>query len=287
MIIKLKKSEIDKYLNFAYDLSQDISKSSFPIYKDTIKSKADFNKIAFTSFTEENSEILLFKQQDEICGWIHYYWLEADKYMGIEVFNILHHYDMAIKEFIAYSSKRFKGYRLYFGVPKANKEAVKTLSSLGKLEEKKAVFVLHLKNYKQGKKSPAIKKITMDNYHDFKALHDIYHDMYWNSDRLYDALLGKTKNPWHIYGFYDKDGLLASIYFTYYREMAEIFGLDFKNDTYNNNIAQRLLVVALNKMQTDQQKYLTYFADDKEYHVLRELGMNYITDYILYVIDII
>lgn len=44
MLEKLKKEEFDKYINYAYNLSQNMKTASYPIYTDGIKDKNDFIK---------------------------------------------------------------------------------------------------------------------------------------------------------------------------------------------------------------------------------------------------
>ncbi len=287
MIRKLEKTELHKYLDFAYDLSQDLSKSSFPTYVDTIKTKEDFYRVSSSSFDEDNSEVLLFEYNNAICGWIHYYWLDEDEYIGIKVFNVLSGFDVAIYEFLSYISTTYKGYKLYFGIPRVNEEALKHLNVLGNIVEEKSVLVLNFDSYEYQKEADEVEKITADNYCDFRNLHDVHCDMYWNSDRLYEAVLAKTKNPWHIYGLYKKGEIVAAIYFTYLKGMAEIFGIDYKDNLYDAQLAEKLLMTSFNKMKVEGQKYLTYFADGEEVKVLCKLGLQYITDYVLYVLDVV
>ncbi len=86
--------------------------------------------------------------------------------------------------------------------------------------------------------------------------------------------------------FYNKSEIEAAIYFTYYNEMAEIFGLDFKDNKYHEDIARNLLCFSFNKMTEDHQKHLTYFATDKESVLLINLDMNFISGYLLYLIKV-
>ena len=44
MLEKLKKEEFDKYINYAYNLSQNMKTASYPIYTDGIKDKNDLIK---------------------------------------------------------------------------------------------------------------------------------------------------------------------------------------------------------------------------------------------------
>ncbi len=287
MLIKLDRINAELYIDYAYELSQDLSKSAFPTYMDTIKTKNDFFNNAYSSFEDSNSEILLFKRNDEVCGWIHYYILDDDKYIGIKVFNVIKNYSLAIEEFIDYLSKDFKGYTLYFGIPTENLEAKQYMQTVGiEKEDYKKVYVLHFDKYDYMLEDSNIIRINSNNYNCFKVLHDNINDIYWNSDRLYHALKGETDNPWFIYILRVKNMVLGSIYFTYYKEMSEIFGIDYIDNMFNRDFMIKLLIKALNKSKEDGIKHLTFFADDNESTVLSELGMVYITDYILYMISL-
>ncbi len=287
MLLKLDRINVEKYIDYAYELSQDLSTSAFPTYMDTIKTKDDFFNNAYSSFEDSNSDILLFKRNDEVCGWIHYYVLEEDKYIGLKVFNIDTKYELAIKEFIEYLSVNYNGYTVYFGFPVDNVEANKHMKRIGmKEEDDKTVFVLHFNQYDYMIEDSNIIEINTYNYHYFKELHDTINDIYWTSDRLYHAINGGTAHPWFLYVLKVDHHVLGSIYFTYYKEMVEIFGIDYIDNVFNRDVMIKLLIKALNKSKEDGIKYLTFFADDRESAVLRKLGMVSITDYILYIVTL-
>lgn len=88
MLIEATLQDIENYFDFSYNLSQDLTTSAFPTYLDGIKTKNDFYKSAYSSFSKSNSKILLFINNDEVLGWIDYYWIEQDHYLGFNVFNI-------------------------------------------------------------------------------------------------------------------------------------------------------------------------------------------------------
>ncbi|MDE7385092.1 MAG: hypothetical protein K2M84_04975, partial [Anaeroplasmataceae bacterium] len=115
MLVKLKKEELEKYIDFAYEVSLDLSKCCYPTYADGIKTKKDFIDIAKKSFEKENDEIYLFYHNDKLEGWINYYYIPEDQYFACETFSIDNHMDIALEEFFKHIEFDFKGYEFYFG----------------------------------------------------------------------------------------------------------------------------------------------------------------------------
>lgn len=282
MLIKASLEQIQEYKEFAYTLSQDFKTSSFPTYLDTLKTKEDFMFIIDRCVKEkvDNAEILLYKEEDEVLGLIQYYYLIEDKYLGFEIFNVKRNIAKAIDEFLDYIKDDFNEYQIHFGFPFENQEAVNHLEEIGfNKGEDSDVFVLHFKDYLPLEEDDNIVKVNKDNWHDFKLLHDKHTDMYWNSDRLYKALLNETKYPWHMYLYYENDKAIGSIYFTYVRRMMEIFGIDILD---NKEIIKPLIIKALNKSKEDGLETMCVFAEEDESKILKEIGLNYICKYVMY-----
>lgn len=281
MLIKPTIEQINSYREFAYNLSQDLSKSSFPTYVDGIKTKEDFMRIIDRALDSNDTEILFYQEDDEILGWIQYYWIDEDKYIGIEIFNIERNSKNAIDEFITYINDKFDDYQLCFGFPKENIDVISHLKELGYIKsEVSDVFTLDMNKYEIKEEDKNIIEVNKENYSDFKILHDKHQDMYWNSDRLYPALLGQTKNKWHMYIYYEDNKPIGNIYFTYAGNMMEVFGIDIEE---NNDIIKPLLIKALNKTKEDGIEYMTIFTEKDESKIAKEIGLNYICKYILHI----
>ncbi len=277
MLVKMNRLEFEQYIDSAYKLSLDLSKSAFPIYADTIKTKADFVRNIIASFDDNNSEMLLFKHNNEVCGFISYYILADDNYIGIRLFNINSFFAEAMSQFTQYLSSKYRGYSLYLGFPTDNTEAKTFFNSVDvSVADTSSVYVVHFDGYKPLKEDVNIVEVNKSNYNCFRKLHDNTEGIYWNSDRLYDGLIGSTKNPWLIYILKEDSDVLGGIYFTYYKEMAEIFGIDFKDGVFDFSIAKKLIIKAFNKSKLDSMKALTYFASKEEIEIMRDLDMSYI-----------
>ena len=281
MLVKPSIEEINTYKEFAYRLSQDLTKSSFPTYLDGIKTKEDFMRIIDRAINSDDTEILFYKEDDVVVGWIQYYWIVDDKYLGFEIFNIERNIANAIDEFLAYIKNIFNDYQIFFRFPFENTDAISHLNDLGYIKsEESDVFTLDMKKYEIKEEDKNIVEVNKDNYNDFKLLHDEHQDMYWNSDRLYSAILGKTENKWHMFLYYEDNKPIGNIYFTYIRNMMEVYGIDIVGD---KDIAEPLLIKALNKTKEDGIEYMTIFTGGYESEIARKIGLNYICKNILYI----
>lgn len=277
MLTKLKKKDFAKYIDWSYNLALDISHSSFPTYSDGVKSKQDFINTALRSFSDTNREILLFIHDGKVCGWINYYFLPEDKYVGLEAFNTENNTKIALKEFENYCKSRFKGYSLYLGFSTENKEAVAFFNENGyKLLETSYPNVFHFADFKPLKCSNNVIEITKENFNLFESLHSaIDEDMYWNVKRIYDNF-----DNWHIYYYEDKN-TRGAIYFTG-KTVMEIFGVDFLNSDFNFAVFKELLIKCMNVCHSLLAEHLYYFSENNESKILSELGFKCLGKYNCY-----
>lgn len=274
MLIKLENKDFAKYVDWAYNLALDISRSSYPTYTDGIKSKEDFINIALKSLSDPNREILLFLHGGQVLGWINYYIIPEDKYIGLEAFNTEKHTKIAIKEFEAYCKKRFRGYTLYLGFSSENEEAVSCLKENSyNLLETSYPNIFHFKDYKPLKCSDKIVKIEKENYSLFEKLHKaVDADMFWNSQRIFDNL-----SNWQIL-YYSDEKVQCAVYFTGKRIM-EIFGVDFSDKNYDTDVLREMIIKCMNICHSLGAEHLYYFSEKDEDEILLKLGFKCLGQY--------
>lgn len=283
MLTLAGRADIDAHIEMFYELSQDLTRSSFPTYTDGIKTKSEFFEKTYGGLEQEDEELLLYCEDGEVLGLIRYYWIEKEKYLSIAAFDVKRGTARAIDEFLRHVGKRFAGYQIDLGFPKENTEALSHLAALGfrKLEENEC-FVLHFSDYEPLAEEPGVVPVTEENYPAFRALHDQDTDMYWNSDRLLGAVRGETEYPWRLYLYCENGEALGCVYFTYVEDMMEIFGIDYKGGAFRGDVMKKLLVRALNQSKADGMLHMTYFTGDEESCVLRELPFVRVTTYVAY-----
>lgn len=270
-------NEFEEYSERAYVLALDPSRSSFPSYADGIKTKEDFLAIAKRGFESENEEIYIFEHGGEMRGWIHFYVLTEDKYIGIEAFETDGFEKEQFAEFVALLKEKYSGYEVNAGFPSQNERAVSAAIENGfEIIEESAVNILFFSNYEPQPESGRVEPLTKNNLAVFAKLHDKV-EMYWNTKRLTEAYFGGDK--WRIY-LTEKDGKAAAIYFVYAENIAEIFGLDF-SDGFDGTAAEELLTAALNEAKKNVSAKAMYWftEDERETELAKRFGAEKFTDY--------
>lgn len=282
MLTTLKEADFDKYVDLAYSLALDQSKSAYPTYTDGIKTRSDFISASKKAFNSTENEILLFEYEGVVEGWIQYYWMPRDKYISLSAFNISCHMEAALKEFteLLNSERSFKGYSFYAGFPGKNIDAINFLIKNGfKCIEEDNNNSFFFDRYSLLPQNQAIKRITEENYDDFRKLHsEIEGEMYWNSDRIYENL-----HKWNIYGYYEEELLKAAVYYIDETVMLEIFGIDFYEDTFVEAIYRELLIAVLNGGKRLGASYMTYFCDKECQETVSKLGFELVGEYVCYI----
>ena len=279
MLRKVTEKEFNKYIDFAYNLAINKEKCSYPVYYDGIKTKKDFYDSELESFNSKTSEILLFIHNNNVEGWINYYFIKKDKYIQISTFSINNYTFLALSEFIDYIKNKFKGYELYLGFPEDNIEAITFLSQNAELIEKSYNNVLFLNDFKKEKPNSNIIKIEKENYHYFEKLH-IDKDLYWTSDRIY-----KDLDNWNIYLKLENNNPVSTIFTTKgHDNTCEVFGYYLEE---NNKDSLKELINSLVINASKNIKYLIFFEeDDNNQKIIKDSGFKTIGIYKCFKINI-
>ncbi|MCM1043400.1 MAG: hypothetical protein NC350_04250 [Corallococcus sp.] len=274
------QNEFEKYIDFAYALATDPTKSGYPSYSDGIKTKEMFVARSRESFLRDTEEILLFELDGKIEGWIHYYFLPEDNYLSTVSFNIASHTEQALSEFLQFAKLKFEGHDLFLGFSTKNKPAVEFLSNCGfELIEEDNNNTGLLKQYKPISVNGGIVRITKDNFGNFRKIHCIAEDgMYWNSDRIYDSI-----DDWVIFVKMQEGDTVGSVYYNTVDDgWFEIFGIDLKDNVFDEIVVRELLGIAMNTAKDTGGTYMTFFCGDEEQKVADKLGFTLIDKYVCY-----
>ena len=130
MLRQLGKDEYMQYLDSAYELTLDMSRSCYPTYADGLKTREDFDAHAARPFQRDDYTMLLYEEDGEALGLIQFYVWDDDRYVQPDIFCIKRDYGRAVREFVEYLHMRFPGYERPFGVSRTNTGAVEALESL-------------------------------------------------------------------------------------------------------------------------------------------------------------
>lgn len=269
--------EAEQYIDFAYGLALDPARSGYPTYTDGIKTKEDFQEVCRYPFTHEGRRVLLYEEEGRVSGWIQFLFEEG--YLETNVCNIAGDIRKALGEFIAYCGINFPDHTVCMGFPGENREAIQYLTEAGwTCEERSYNNVLFFDRYALLPENDNVVKITRENFSDFRRLHEpVQGDMYWNCDRLYDALA-----DWDIFVYYEAGEPAGAIYNRDSEILMHIYGVDYRNDVYNPEVFRILMAAALNECKRGGKKYMVYFAEDMDQAEALAMGYHCVGEYVLF-----
>lgn len=280
MLRVCSEKEFDPFLDFAYGLAMDLTKSGYPTYCDGIKTKAMFVEQSHRAFKRQTEQMLFFEYEGTVEGIIHYEWIPEDRYLSTVSFNINTGVQQALAEFLAFAGEHFKGYDLFLGFSAENKQAVDYLAGHGfECIEDDYNNTAFLDRCKEMQDNSEPIRIHKGNYESFRLLHSrIEGDMYWNSDRI----LADLEN-WNVL-LKEKDGKPQGA--VYYRNIgdgwSEIFGLDTENGKYDKELFVELLGGALLDAREKGDRVMTFFCEKEAEEAALECGFSYIGNYLCF-----
>lgn len=282
MLIPLKQSEFERYIDFAYDLALDLTRSSYPTYCDGIKTKADFIARAKTSIERPDEDILLFADDGVVEGWISFWCQQTEHFLSVNGFYTRQNTGKALEEFVEYCRARWPGFELDLGFPAENAAAVSWLEGkdIPRMDYSWN-YQLNLEEYRLSPDVPGIRRVMADSFEDFAAIHrQIEGDMYWNCQRVWETLAN-----WDIFVTETGDSA-GELLMTGFNGSShyEIFALAFADGQYRAEPFQALLTQALNTLKKRGAKWLTFFVDvgQPEGKALASLGFRLVGTYTAY-----
>ena len=278
MLKRLEEQNFERYAEFAYELALDMTKSGYPTYADGVKTKEDFMERSRKAFSRENEEILLFERDGKATGWIHYYHLPEDHYLDTCSFCIAEGMGEAIEEFMAFAREKFPGCELYLGFPEANRDAVTALIAGGfACIEESYNDILDFASYKLRPESENVAPITKENYGPFGELHAQHKDMYWNSERILNAI-----DEWNIFALLRNGKATGAVYLRKDESTPEIFGIDFEDGVYDSAVYRSLLTAMLNDCKRQGAQHLFFFNDEDSQSDALVCGFRCVGKYVCY-----
>ena len=277
MLTPLKREEFDKYIDFAYALALDPTRSGYPTYTDGIKTRADFVDRSLRAFERENEQILLYKRDGKTAGWIHYYYLPEDKYLDTCSFCIAEGMADAIAEFTAFARERFGGSELYLGFPGENTQAAAALEAGGfTCIERDFHDVFDLDRYEPRQPDMNVVPVTREDFDLFRTLHARHEDMYWNADRLLADI-----DHWRLLLYMPGGVPAGALQARKDSGMGEIFGLFFLGQ-YDAGAYRTLVTAALNGAKADGAGAIVFFNDSQTQADALALGFRCVGEYLCY-----
>ena len=275
MLVKATRKDIEQYMDFAYSLAMNQTKSGYPLWSDGISTKEEFVDHVWKSYRNDDRDVLLFVIDGVVEGWIQFFYIEQDHYLQTNGFLINSNTEQALTEFFEYACVHFAGYDLYLGFPKRNANAISFLQKTGcRLIEESYHDIFAFDGSAMYPETAGIVKVTERNFSEFRKIHQTDPDAYWNTERIFGAL-----NEWLIYLLYREDVAIGYIC----ARDGEVFSLGYRDNVFDKNTYKALVSVILSDLKVTGYKYMTFFNDEESQTAALELGFSCVGEYILYV----
>ena len=275
MLVKATKEDIERYMDFAYSIALDQTRSGYPLFSDGVSTKEEFADNVWKSCRNDDRDILLFVINGLVEGWIQYFYIEQDRYLQTDGFFINSNTEQALADFMEYVGANFAGYDLYLGFPKRNSEAISFLQKTGcRLIEESYHDVFVFDGSDIQPEDVGIVKVNESNFFEFEKIHRTDPDTYWNSERILSTL-----NEWIVYLLYREEIAVGYIC----ARDGEIFSLGYHNNVFDKSVYKALVSVILRDLKAAGCGYMTFFNDEESQPSALELGFSCIGEYVLYV----
>lgn len=276
MLTLIKPEEFAGYVDWAYSLALDLTRSGYPTYADGIKTRDGFAQAAREGMRSECEELLLFRADGEVCGWIQWSWMPEEQYAQAYSFLTASHTDRALAEFTAHAAEKCPGYALHLGFPTNNAKAVRWLANHDyRLLEVSVNHTLFFDRYMPREVPTCVRLMSgRDDETAFRALHTDA-DLYWTAERILNH-----PSDWRVYLYAGGDRATAALYALDRGGWPEIFGMagDVTAEAY-----RALMTACLNDCKAAGTPHMTYFEEDeRRLPILADLGFEMVSRYVCY-----
>ena len=279
MLARATMQDIRDYGDWAYSLALDPTRSGYPTYCDGIKTKAEFLTAAKQALMRETEELLLFRMDGAVEGWISLTWIPEDGYLQVDSFNIRRGTRRALEELLTLLERHYSGYTAHFGFPGENRDAICFLRSQGfRCIEHAWNHTFVFQNYRATADAEGIERITRQSFDRFCAVYRPDPDTYWDCSRILETL-----EDWTIF-VKDQNGAPDSAIFLRGggARCCEVYGAAFADGEFHERSFCELRSAALNACKRMGARYMTYLCGEEERKALQEFGFRYIGEYVLY-----
>lgn len=274
MLTRATREDIARYMDFAYSLAMDQTKSGYPLWSDGISTREEFTEFVWKSYRSDDRDILLFIQDGVVEGWIQFFYIEQDQYLQTNGFLINRNAEQALTEFLEYARAHFAGYALYLGFPKRNADAVSFLQKAGcRLIQESYHDIFVFDGSAVQPETAGIVEVTERNFPEFREIYQTDPETYWNAERILSAL-----EEWRIYLLYREDIAVGCIC----ARNGEIVGLGYRDNVFDKSTYKALVSVILRDLQAAGHKYMIFFNEEESQSAALELGFFCVSEYVLY-----
>lgn len=285
MLRPITRGEFEQWVGFAYQLARDPQRSAYPSYAEGQGSREDFLAASQAGLDAPNEQILLYLEEEAVRGWIHSFVLPEDAYLSFISFNVAGDYAAAIAQFISYAARQHPGFTVDLGLSCQNKAAIAWLEQEGwPCIERSMVHAQRLANLAPASAAQAVLPVDRKNFPLFQQLHAPQDAVcYWTSDRLQAQLVPGTRWRLRLYMPVGQQTPRAAIHYCMDGQLMEIYGLDYRDQRFDEQAAETLLREAVEGARSAGAARLLYLTESEAEHgLLKRLDIPCIDRYRLY-----
>ncbi len=276
MLRRLRESEFDRYVEFAYALALVPAHASYPAYFDGVKTQADFLASAREAMASLTAEVLLYEKDGRALGWLQYFWIPDDRYLQLTACCAAEDIAGALTAFVRRVQARFAGFTCVCGFPAENTQALAVLQAADfAVTERAYNCVCILKDWPAQAPGAALVRVTEAEFDRFRRLHaPVEAGMYWTSERLLRAL-----DQWQIFLLESGGEDLGTVYLTGSADMPEIFGIDLAPGARAAAL-QALLFGMLAEAKKQGARCVVYFCEPERADDVCAAGFTPVGEYV-------
>lgn len=274
MLTRLTDAEFDRYAPWAYDLAMTAEHSSYPTYRDGIKTREEF----MARSQRDDEEVLLFRHEGEVCGWIEWYAIPEENYAMTVTFLVERYAEEAVAEFAAHVTRLYPGATLDIGMAAENVQVSRALEKGGfRLLESSVNHTIFFADYQPEPPVENVSLMTVTDEADFRRLHS-FPDMYWNADRILADL-----SIWRVYLYRRGGRPVGALCCKVEDDWPEVFSVAWEGDAFQPDIYRDLMAACLRDVKSSGSIHMTYFEEEEQaLPVLAELGFTRVGRYLGY-----
>jgi len=274
MLTPITEAEFDRYAPWAYNLAMTAEHSSYPTYRDGIKTREEF----MARSKRDDEEVLLFRHEGEVRGWIQWYAIAEENYAMTVSFLVENHAEAAAAEFAEHVAALYPGVTLDIGMDAENAQVCLALEKCGfTLLESSVNHTIFFDRDLPQHPSANVSLMTAADEADFRRLHN-HTDMYWNADRIL------ADGPhWKVYLYRRDHRPEGALCCRIMDDWPEVFSIDWEGGAFQPEIYRDLMAVCLRDVKDAGCAHMTYFEEEEQaLPILAALGFTRVGHYLGY-----
>ncbi|MFC3927060.1 hypothetical protein ACVR05_03390 [Streptococcus caprae] len=274
---ELTRQNYQYYLPLAYEWSQKIEQTAFPLFCDGVKTRDDFYRWAQEGIERENEHLLIYKIGNQPIAWIHYFVLQDEKQLGLCTFFIIKSVATVMSDLMQLFQQFYCQYKLIFYVPHQNYHLCTVLDQIGQKIDKQYVDIAHLDNLTAQDSIETVQLVTSENR---TQLNDLLAKIEYGN-HIAERLLTEP-HIWDVFIYLSNHQPIAILYASHKNPIIhEIFGIVTIKKVTEGVIAD-LVRASLSHSRSNEARFLYFFTDDKEHAIVSQLGFKMLTKAICY-----